>query len=120
MILSILTLPFRFAAFVCWFAAQLTLTSVRVLGDILSPGLAATPRVVRLPLGSAGDLHVTAISVLITLTPGTLALGAARDDAGARFVIVHSLYHRDTDSALADYADMDRRMTRAVALGGSR
>jgi len=120
MITDILTLPFRFVGFTLWFGGALVTSSLAVLRDILSPGLRATPRVVRLPMGDAGDTHVTAISVLITLTPGTLALGIADGAGGGRCVIVHSLYHRDAEAALTELGDMDRRMTRAVRLGGRR
>lgn len=119
MIISILTLPLRFLGFVLWFVGELATSSAKVIADILSPGLAATPRVVRLPLGDAGDVHVTAISVLITLTPGTLTLGVVDDETG-RSVLVHSLYHRDRETAVADLQNMDRRMTRAVGWGETR
>lgn len=118
MIGRIISLPLRAAWFTLWFAGQLLTSSVSVIGDILSPGLAATPRVVRLPLGSAGDAHVTAISVLITLTPGTLVLGVVESERSGRTLLVHTLYHSDSGAALAALSDMDRRMTRAVRLRG--
>lgn len=73
----------------------------------------------RLPLGQAGDYHVTMISILITLTPGTLTLGAVNEPDGARAILVHSMYHPDALTALSDLHDMDRRMVRAVQMGES-
>lgn len=118
MIGRVLSLPVRVLWFALWFAGQLLASSVSVIADILSPGLAATPRVVRLPLGAAGDAHVTAISVLITLTPGTLALGVVESARGGRTLLVHTLYHPDTEAALAALSDMDGRLIRAVRLRG--
>lgn len=112
--IPLLTLPVRLLAFSGWFAWQIVLSSGAVLADIVTPGSRATPRIVRLPLGEAGDAHVTAISVLITLTPGTLTLGVERADTGAREILVHTMYHGDAAAALADLRDMDRRLSAAT------
>lgn len=118
MILRVLTLPFRAAAFLLWFAGQVVLSSAAVLADVLGPGQRSTPRVVRLDLGDAGDHHVTALSVLVTLTPGTLVLGVVEQQGGTRAVLVHSMYHRDAAAALADLRVMDQRLQQGLRLGG--
>lgn len=112
-----LSLPIRVLGFALWFAREILRSSVAVIADILSPGHAATPRVVRLPMGEASDTHVTMISILITLTPGTLTLGSVEEPDGGRAVLVHSMYHLDAPSALEDLRGMDRRMMRAVQIG---
>ncbi|MDO5494478.1 MAG: Na+/H+ antiporter subunit E [bacterium] len=119
MILSLLTLPLRFVAFALWFAWQIVRSTGAVLADVVTPGVGATPRVVRMPLGDASDSHVAWISILITLTPGTLTIGAAENDGGGRSILVHSLYHRDAEGAITDLADMDRRMMESVRIGGA-
>lgn len=110
----LITMPFRLAAFSAWFAWQIVLSSGAVLLDIATPSSRATPRLVRLVVGHVGDAHVTAISVLITLTPGTLALGVERRPDGGREILVHSLYHPDATTAVEDLRDMDRRLTAAT------
>lgn len=117
---SWLTLPHRGAAFTLWFAWQIVLSSWTVLADILTPGLNNTPRVVRMPLDSRSDFHVAAIGALITLTPGTLTLGVVDDETDPRYLLVHSMYHPDTQSALDDLHDMERRMLHALTIGGNR
>lgn len=117
MILDVVLLPIRLLAFILWFAREIFRSSIQVISDVLSPGHGATPRVIRLPLGAAGDYHVTMISVLITLTPGTLTLGAVMEPEGARAILVHSMYHPDAAAALADLQNMDGRMMRAVRIG---
>ena len=112
--IPLLTLPFRLVAFSCWFAGQVVWSSGAVLRDVLSPGSHATPRVVRLPLGGAGDTHVTAVSALISLTPGTLVLGVERTGDGERELLVHTIYDPDEASALADLREMDRRLVAAT------
>lgn len=118
MIADVLTLPARAVAFAFWFAGQVVRSSGAVLVNILTPGSSSTPRVVRMSLGTSGDYHVAAISVLITLTPGTLTLGVAEEPDGARAILVHSMYHRDAPTALADLSAMDRRMVRGLSLRG--
>lgn len=114
---TLLTLPLRTAVFALWFAGQIVRSSWTVLSDILTPGLNNTPRVVRMPLDSRSDLHVATIGVLITLTPGTLTLGVVAHDTGTRALLVHSMYHTDTESALADLWNMERRMLKALTIG---
>lgn len=117
--MNLLTLPQRATGFAFWFAGQVILSSWTVLADILTPGLNSTPRVVRMPLDSRSDFHVAAIGVLITLTPGTLTLGVVDHHGGTRALLVHSMYHSDTESALADLWDMERRMLQALRIGGT-
>lgn len=115
---AVFTLPFRVIAFALWFAKEIVVCSLAVVRDSLTPGHASTPRVVRMELGEVGDLHVTMISILITMTPGTLTLGQVGDGTGRRELLVHSMYHGDNESALADLHDMDQRMARSVRIGG--
>lgn len=117
MILRALTRALRLLRFALWFAREIVRSSAKVLADILSPGHGATPRIVRMPLGPVGDTHVTMIGILITLTPGTLTIGAIDEPSGGRTILVHSMYHPDEAAALADLHDMDRRMMRAVHTG---
>lgn len=112
--IPVLTLPVRLVAFAAWFVWQIVRSSGVVLVDVVTPGSRATPRIVRLGLADAGDAHVTALSVLITLTPGTLTLGAERLADGGRDILVHSIYHRDATDALADLRDMNRRFIAAT------
>lgn len=117
MMFRILSLPFRVLGFALWFAGAIVRSTAQVLADILSPGHGATPRIVRMPLGYATDRHVTMISIFITLTPGTLTIGAIDQPNGERTILVHSMYHPTAEAALADLHDMDRRMMRSVTIG---
>ncbi|MEQ3553628.1 Na+/H+ antiporter subunit E [Pseudonocardia nematodicida] len=107
---AMLTRPVRLVAFWCWFAGQIISSARDVLADILTPGSSATPRVVRLPLDCETGSRSAIMGALITLTPGTLTLGVVD---GHRELLVHSMYHRDEESALADLRDMESRMLRA-------
>lgn len=116
---SPLTLPWRAARFACWFALAVVKSSRDVLADVLTPGLSPEPRVVRMPLKSTSDTHVTLIASLITLTPGTLTLGVVPGPAGRRELLVHSMYHGDHDEALRELRDMEERMLHGTSLRGT-
>ncbi|NJP64853.1 Na+/H+ antiporter subunit E [Streptomyces spiramenti] len=112
------SLPLRLVAFSLWFAAEVVKSSYAVLRDVLTTGRRSRPRVVDMPLESELDGHVTLIASLITLTPGTLTLGVTRGGNGARHLAVHSMYHPDAASALADLRDMEKRMLHAFTWKG--
>jgi multicomponent Na+:H+ antiporter subunit E len=113
----LLTLPVRLVGFVLWFAGQVLKSSWTVLDDILTPGLTTTPRVVRMPLESPNDVHVALIGTLITLTPGTLTLGVVPHDRHGRALLVHTMYHQDTDGALDELNGLQRRLLDALSPG---
>ncbi|WP_309133940.1 Na+/H+ antiporter subunit E [Cellulomonas sp.] len=110
----VLLLPLRALAFVLWFTGEIVRSSGAVLADIATPAPRGAPRVVRLPLGAGGDAHLVALSVCITLTPGTLVLGVVPDGDEGRALLVHSLYHPDAETALADLRDTSRRLRAVV------
>ncbi len=75
----------------------------RVLGDILvanfivakvvlGPSSGIRPAFVRVPLDIEGDLPVTLLASVISLTPGTLT---ADLDAQRRYLLVHALSEKD-------------------------
>lgn len=111
---DLVTWPGRLIGFTFWFAWQVVVSSWAVLADILTPGLRSTPRVVRMPLDSRSDVHVTIIGTLITLTPGTLTLGVVEQEAGTPALLVHSMYHANTAETLDELWDMERRMLHAL------
>ncbi|MDP3966796.1 MAG: Na+/H+ antiporter subunit E [Nocardioides sp.] len=116
--MSTWSLPWRFVRFAAWYLLEVVRSSWSVLSDVLTTGHRSTPRVVRLPLESIRDGHAALIGVLITLTPGTLALGVVHAADGRRELLVHSMYHFDEPSALEDLIDMEARMLRGTTLHG--
>ncbi|WP_375001959.1 Na+/H+ antiporter subunit E [Aeromicrobium sp. CTD01-1L150] len=114
--MSRMTVLWRLPMFAVWFAMEVIHSSGRVLLDIVTPGSMTTPRVVCLDARSRTDAELTLIAALITLTPGTLTLGT-RGIGDRRVLLVHSMYHANTDEALEDLHDMEDRMLRALAVG---
>lgn len=112
------SLPWRFVRFAVWYVLEVVRSSWSVLSDVLTSGHRSTPRVVRMPLQSTRDGHAALIGMLITLTPGTLTIGVVHGAQGERELLVHSMYHSDTESAVRDLVDMETRMLQATTLTG--
>ena len=110
-----LTFPFRFISFWLWYIKEFTVANYNVLKDILSRGHDSTPGVAAFPCESESEAHYTLIAALITITPGTLVVGAAADtEQGQRVMYVHGMYNSDADELREDLLDMERRMLHGV------
>jgi multicomponent Na+:H+ antiporter subunit E len=81
----------RFAAFFAW---QVVASALRVAADVLAPRPRMRPAVVRVPLDVETDAEITLLAILITLTPGTLALDVSAD---RRTLLVHAMFAADAD-----------------------
>ncbi len=69
-----------FLEFVGFFHWELLLANIRLARDVLGPVTRLRPGVIAVPLDLTSDAEVTALSNLVTLTPGTLSLDASSDD----------------------------------------
>lgn len=116
---STLTWPFRILWFLLWFFWQQTTTSARVVRDAFLPDAAIEPGFVRFPTRCRTELEVTVLSSLITLTPGTLTLGADRPENGDAWeIVVHGMYFPDPDDLTDSLHDMENHMLTAIRRRG--
>lgn len=77
--------------FVWFFLKELMAASVQVARQVLRPRLDIHPGIVAVPLDASTDLEITLLSIVISLTPGTLTLEVAPDR--------HALYVHGMDVA---------------------
>lgn len=116
--------PLRWLGFGLWYAVALGRSYADLIRDSLTPGRNSTPGIVELTTRCEGDAEPTLLGVLVSLTPGTLTMGAGRRgggaDPGARVLWVHSMYHADADTARSELREMERRMLHAVRRNGFR
>lgn len=82
-------LALRFAGLVLW---DILVANIRVARLVLGPLAAIRPRFVRVPLDVEGDVAVTVLASVVSLTPGTVSAGL---DAGRRYLLVHALSEED-------------------------
>jgi multicomponent Na+:H+ antiporter subunit E len=95
----------RFAVF---FAKEVVVSAVRVAHDVLSPRPRMCPAVVGVPLDVRTDGQITLLAILITLTPGTLALDVSPD---RRTLVVHAMFAADADRVRREIKDgFERRI----------
>jgi multicomponent Na+:H+ antiporter subunit E len=81
-----------FAAYYVW---ELIVSGVRVARDVLRPRLTMEPAVVGVPLDARTDVEITALTNLISLTPGTLGLEVYED---RRTLYVHAMHLEGGDT----------------------
>jgi multicomponent Na+:H+ antiporter subunit E len=82
--------PLHAPLYAGWLAWQVLMSSLAVLRQVWSPGLAPHPAVGVTPVDGLSDVGTVAYANSITLTPGTLSLQV--DDAG---IEVHALREAD-------------------------
>lgn len=74
---------------------ELVRANLQVAFDVVTPRRLNKPAVVAVPLRCETDLEVTLLSILITMTPGTIALDVAEDH---RTLWVHAMFVGDADT----------------------
>ncbi|MFH0410838.1 Na+/H+ antiporter subunit E [Corynebacterium sp. L4756] len=115
--MDFLTFPFRFIGFWLWYIKEFTVANIAVLKDIISRGHDSTPGVARYECQSESEACYTLIAALITVTPGTLVVGAGSStEEGQRVMYVHGMYNSDADELRDDLRDMEERMLRGVMI----
>jgi multicomponent Na+:H+ antiporter subunit E len=98
-------LALRFLAF---FAKEVVVSALRVAHDVLTPRSRMCPAIVGVPLDVRTDGQITFLAILVTLTPGTLALDVSPD---RRTLIVHAMFAADADRVRRDIkAGFERRI----------
>lgn len=79
------SLPLRLTGFIGWFLWQFVLTSLQVVGLILTPGKQPKPGIVKMKIDQLSETEVTILIALITITPDTLVIAVDREE-GSMFV----------------------------------
>ncbi|AWB81651.1 sodium:proton antiporter [Corynebacterium yudongzhengii] len=114
---NILTYPFRFIAFWLWYFKEFWVSNFDIVRDVVTPGNDAHPGIGRYECHSLSDWEYVLLASLITITPGTLVVGAGRDtDSGVRVLYVHGLYAQTEPELLDEIRDMEDRMINGVSL----
>ncbi|MDE3722612.1 Na+/H+ antiporter subunit E [Nocardiopsis sp. N85] len=98
----------RRTALIVWFpffyGFRVVVSSLRVAWDILTPGSAAAPAFVEVPLNARTDLEVTAIANMISLTPGTFTMATRLDPPT---LWIHGLYTAHEQDFLHEIHQME-------------
>jgi multicomponent Na+:H+ antiporter subunit E len=76
------------------FLWELTVATIRVAYDVVTPRHHMRPAVLAVPLDIKSDGEIALLANLITLTPGTLSLDISED---RRVLYVHTMYMGEAD-----------------------
>lgn len=79
----------RVPGLVLFFLAELVVSSLRVAWDVITPTLHSRPGIVAVPLDLKGDVEITVLANLVSLTPGTLSLEVSEDRST---LYVHAMF----------------------------
>lgn len=85
--------------FLAYFAKEVVVSAIRVARDVLAPHPRMRPAIIGVPLDVRTDGQITLLAILITLTPGTLALDVTPD---RRTLLVHAMFAADADRVRRD------------------
>lgn len=98
----------RVCLLVVYFVWNLIRSNLRLARDIVTPLRGLTPGIVSVPLDVRGELEITTLAGLITLTPGTLTVDLSRDCSR---MYVHSMSAGDADAVRASVKNgIERRL----------
>ena len=76
-------------ALVLFFLRELVVSSLRVAWDVITPPVYSRPGIVAVPLDLQGEVAITLLANLVSLTPGTLSLEVSED---RKTLYVHAMY----------------------------
>lgn len=81
--------------FLGFFLRELVRSSLRVAHDVVTPADRHAPAIVCIPLDVRSDMEIALLANLVTLTPGTVALGLAQDRST---MLVHAMFAPDPEA----------------------
>ncbi len=90
-----------------WLFIQIIKANIAVVRAVLSPDMAVSPTLVRIPTPQKSDIGKVMFANSITLTPGTVSVDIQDDH-----ILVHALLSEMSDPE--DFADMAERSAWAI------
>lgn len=80
--------------FTLYFIYEVVIANVQVAYDVITPSYFFKPGIVKYPLEAKSDLEINLLSIIISLTPGTLILDLSDDK---KSIYIHVMYLDDKD-----------------------
>jgi multicomponent Na+:H+ antiporter subunit E len=93
--------------FIAFFIWELTLASIRVAIDVLSPKHHMQPRVIAYRMEARTQTEIVLLSNLLTLTPGSLSLDVSDDHS---VLYVHAIYAKDEEQAINGLRRLEKKL----------
>lgn len=102
---------YRIVRLILFFIYDLTMSSIRVAYDVLTPTDRSNPAILEMPLDVKSDIEILLVTNLISLTPGTLSLDVTPD---RKTLIVHAMFADDPEAVIASLKSGMERMVKEV------
>jgi len=88
------TIAFKVIGFFFYFLYEMLKANVQVAHEVMTSNLNMKPGIIKMPLEAKTDLEITLLSMLISLTPGTLVLDVSEDKS---VIYIHGMYLNDRE-----------------------
>jgi len=88
--------------FILFFIAEVTIATVRIAYEIVTPTHYMKPAIVAIPLETRNRLETAILASLITLTPGSFSIEISADE---KTLYVHTMYLESADSFRKEIKD---------------
>jgi len=98
---------FQTLSYFAWLFVEIIKANIAVVRAVLSPDMAVSPTLVRIPTPQKTDLGKVMFANSITLTPGTVSVDIQDDH-----ILVHALLSEMSDPS--DFAEMAERSAWAI------
>ncbi|MDO4910770.1 MAG: Na+/H+ antiporter subunit E [Corynebacterium sp.] len=98
-------------SYIPWLLWQIFLGAWSIDRDAIRSVSDVDPEIIRYPLRVQSEGLITALSLSITMTPGTTTIGVEEDEAGTRYLLVHSIWHDDPVEVVKSIGDMEGRIS---------
>lgn len=85
----------QLVGFVLFFLKELTVATLRLSYDVLTPSHQMAPAVLGIPLDARTPGEITFLALVVSLTPGTLVLDVSSD---RRILYIHAMYGADPEA----------------------
>lgn len=85
--------------FVLYFLKEVVVAALRIAYDVLTPTHRMRPAVLAIPLEVESEGGITFLALVVSLTPGTLALDVSSD---RKLLYIHAMYASDPEAIRRD------------------
>jgi len=102
----------RIISFIFYFLYEMIKANVQVAYDVMTPKYFMRPGIVKYPMNAQTELEINLLSMVISLTPGTLILDISEDK---KTMYIHVMYLQDPEKFVRDTKiGLERRLLEAI------
>jgi len=102
----------RIISFIFYFLYEMIKANVQVAYDVMTPKYFMRPGIVKYPMNAQTEMEINLLSMMISLTPGTLILDISEDK---KTMYIHVMYLQDPEKFVRDTKmGLERRLLEAI------